>query len=81
MAVIGASYPSATALGSSSIGVRRLPRICVRHRIFFARPTGVPRAGPSPPIPHRDAFTGATVALGAEGTLTLPANGYLVLTR
>jgi hypothetical protein len=30
---------------------------------------------------YRDAFTGATVALGAEGTLTRPANGYLVLTR
>lgn len=37
--------------------------------------------GLAAPGDFRDTFTGATVVLGAEGALTLPANGYMVLTR
>jgi hypothetical protein len=46
-----------------------------------AAPATYRYTGLAAPGDYRDAFTGATVALGAEGTLTLPANGYLVLTR
>lgn len=38
-------------------------------------------AGLSSPGAYRDAFTGETVTLGAEGALTLPPHGYRVLTR